>query len=294
MLAQPGALPPDAATPPRHTGGMGRDPETTAAGLLSLGRRAVDVAAELIRSRRPAAVIAKGDRDQVTDVDFAVERTIRDLLAEATPGIGFLGEEEGRSGDTARTPHTWALDPIDGTVNYAAGSPLCAVSLALLEEGQPVLGVIDLPFLGQRYWATAGGGAFVNGEPVRAPARPRMLSESIIALGDFATGPDAAEQNDFQLRLAGLLAGRALRIRMLGSAAIDLAWLAAGRHHASLTLCNRSWDMAAGVVIAREAGATVVDLDGSDYSLASRSVIAAASRLGEELLATVEEAQASP
>jgi myo-inositol-1(or 4)-monophosphatase len=273
---------------------MAPDPEATLPGLLSVGRRAVGVAAELIRTRRPAAVNAKADRDPVTDVDLAVERTVRDLLAEATPGIGFLGEEEGRSGDPARAPRTWVLDPIDGTVNYAAGSPLCAVSLALLEEGQPVLGVIDLPFLGQRYWATAGGGSFVNGEPVPANARPRMLSDAIVALGDFATGPDAAEQNDLQLRLVRLLAGRALRIRMLGSAAIDLAWLAAGRHHASVTLCNRSWDMAAGVVIAREAGATVADLDGSGYSLTSRSVIAAAGRLGEELLATVEEALASP
>ena len=273
---------------------MGRDLETTVAGLLSVGRRATGVAAELIRTRRPAVVTAKGDRDSVTDVDLAVERTIRGLLAEATPGIGFLGEEEGASADTARTPQTWALDPIDGTANYAAGSPLCAVSLALLEGGQPVLGVIDLPFLGQRYWATAGGGAFLNGELVQASVRPWRLSDAIVALGDFATDPDSTGQNNLQLRLAGLLAGRALRIRMLGSAAIDLAWLAAGRHHASITLCNWSWDMAAGVVIAREAGATVADLDGSGYSLASRSVIAAAGRLGEELLATVEEAQASP
>ena len=143
-------------------------------------------------------------------------------------------------------------------------------------------------------WAVAGGGAFVNGELVSAPAGPRMLGEAIVALGDFATGPAAAEQNDLQLRLAGLLAERALRIRMLGSAAIDLAWLAAGCHHASVTLCNRSWDMAAGVIIAREAGVTVADLDGSRYSLASRSVIAATGRLEEELLATVDEAQASP
>ena len=250
---------------------MGRNPGTTLTGLLSVGNRAVDLAAEVIRSRRPAAVTAKGDRDPVTDVDLAVEGTIRHLLADATPGIGFLGEEEGRSGDTAETPQTWVLDPIDGTVNYAAGSPLCAVSLALVEVGQPVLGVIDLPFLGQRYWASAGGGAFLNGEPVPAPAGPRMLGDAIVALGDFATGPDAAEQNDYQLRLARLLARRALRIRMLGSAAIDLAWLAAGRHHASITLCNLPWDMAAGVVIAREAGVTVADLDGSGYSLASRS-----------------------
>src|SRR5438309_957714 len=156
------------------------------------GGRVVGVAAELIRSRRPAAVTDKGDRDEVTDVDLAVERTIRDLLAEATPGIGFLGEEEGRSGDTARTQQTWVLDPIDGTVNYAAGSSLCAVSLALLEDGQPVLGVIDLPFLDQRYWATAGGGAFLNDRPIHAPETARTINEGIVALGDFATGPGAA------------------------------------------------------------------------------------------------------
>src|SRR2546430_9504921 len=145
MLAQADALPPDAGTPPRHTGAMGRDLETTVAGLLSVGRRATGVAAEVIRTRRPAAVTAKGDRDSVTDVDLAVEHTIRDLLAEATPGIGFLGEEEGRSGAATRAPQTWALDPIDGTVNYTAGSPLCPRSLALLEEGQPARGVTDLP-----------------------------------------------------------------------------------------------------------------------------------------------------
>ena len=100
-----------------------------------------------------------------------------------------------------------------------------------------------------------------------------------------------AVEDPLQIRLAGLLAGRALRVRMLGSAAIDLAWLASGRHHASVTLCNRPWDMAAGVVIAREAGATVTDLDRSEYSLDSRSVIAAAGRLGPELMAIVEEAQ---
>src|SRR5258708_23997924 len=143
----------------------------------------------MIRSGPPSVITAKADRDPVTDVDLAVERAVRDLLATATPGIGFLGEEEGRTPAGDGLGRMWVLDPIDGTVNYAAGSPLCAVSLALLEDGQPVLGVIDLPFLGQRYWATAGGGAYVNGEPVPAPAGPRMLGDAIVALGDFATGP---------------------------------------------------------------------------------------------------------
>src|SRR5207248_878030 len=132
-------------------------------------------------------------------------------------------------------------------------SPVCALSLALLEGGEPVLGVSGLPFLGQRYWARAGGGAFVNGGPVPAVTGPRLLTDAVVALGDFATGPAAAGQNRLQLRLTGLLAARALRVPMLGSAAIDLAWLAAGRHYASVTLSNRPWDMAAGRPVSREA-----------------------------------------
>ena len=111
---------------------MDREPEATATLLLlSAGHEAIGVAAELVRTRRPAIVSPKGDRDSVTDVDFAVERTVRELLARKTPGIGFLGEEEGRSGVDGRPMQTWAFDPIDGTVNYAAGSPLCAVSRAV-------------------------------------------------------------------------------------------------------------------------------------------------------------------
>ena len=258
--------------------------------LLAVAQEAVGVAASMVRSGRPGTTTAKGDRDPVTDVDLAVERRIRRLLAEATPDIGFLGEEEGRSGDDEERPRLWALDPIDGTVNYAAGSPLCAVSLALFEESQPVLGVIDLPFLGQRYRATKGGGAFLNDEPIRMPSTTEV-GGAVVALGDFAVGPDAHPENGLQLRLTGLLAERALRVRMLGSAAIDLAWLAAGHHQASVTLCNRAWDMGAGVVIAREAGAAVVDVDGCDYSLASLSVVAANPGLLPELIGIAGKAR---
>lgn len=258
--------------------------------LLGVAHDAVGAAAAVIRSGPPSVITAKGDRDPVTDVDLAVERVVRDLLAAASPGIGFLGEEEGRTRAGDGLARMWVLDPIDGTVNYCAGSPLCAVSLALFEDGQPVLGVIDLPFLGERYWATTGGGAFLNGDPLR-PAGPQNMSDAIVAMGDFATGPDAAAQNALQVRLAGLLAGKTLRIRMLGSAAIDLAWLAAERHHASITLCNRPWDVGAGVVIAQEAGAAVVDLDGSRYAPSSQAVVAASGGLVRDLLETIDEAR---
>lgn len=246
---------------------------------------AVDAARAILLSRRPALVQVKGDRDVVSDVDLAIERTVREHLAHATPGIGLLGEEEGGA-DPVSANRCWVLDPIDGTANFVAGSPLCGISLALVEAGHPVLGVVDLPMLGERYTAEQGGGAACNGSTLRIPA-PQRLGEAIVAVGDFATGSAASSQNPDQLRIVSVLAERTSRVRMLGSAAIDLAWLAAGRHHASVTLCNRPWDMAAGVVIATEAGAWVGDLGGASYSLGSGSVIAAAPGLAPELLAAI-------
>jgi len=260
----------------------------TPTSLLPVALEAVEIASELVRTSRPAAHMAKGDRDLATDVDFAVERRLRQFLADRTPTIDFLGEEEGATVDESRDL-LWTLDPIDGTVNYSADIPLCAVSLALVHDARPILGVIDLPFLNARYWATDRGGAFLNDRRLQV-AGARSLGEAIVALGDFAVGPAAERQNRLQVSVADQLATRALRVRMLGSAAIDLAWLAEAKLHASITLCNPPWDMAAGVVIAREAGASVLDIDGSDYSMDSRFVIAAPPLLATEILDTVREA----
>src|SRR2546426_201505 len=119
--------------------------------LLGAAIDAVSAAREEIRSGRPAPIRVdpKGDRDLVSEVDLAVERKLRGLLARRTPDIGFLGEEEGR--EDRSTEAFWVLDPIDGTVNFVRGLPLCAVALALIHRDRPVLGVIDLPFLDLRY-----------------------------------------------------------------------------------------------------------------------------------------------
>src|ERR1700730_7589869 len=118
MLAQALRVSRDAGMMPRQTGGMARDSKRTVAGLLSVGHEAIGLAGELIRTRRPATVCAKADRDPVTDVDLAVERTVRDLLAGKTPGIDFLGEEEGRSGIKGRPGRKWAFDASRGTAHY--------------------------------------------------------------------------------------------------------------------------------------------------------------------------------
>src|SRR3954468_22397337 len=257
--------------------------------LLPAAIEAVTIANELIRSRLPGPLTAKGDRDMASDLDFAVERAVRAHLRDRTPGVAILGEEEGVSGDPD-SELLWALDPIDGTANLVHGMPLTGVSLGLLHEGRPVLGVIDLPFLDARYWAVEHAGAYVGDRRIAA-SRTTSLREAMVAIGDYAVGAGADEKNHLRLALTEHLASRAQRVRMLGSAAIDLAWVAEGRLDASMTMSNQPWDTAAGVVIAREAGAMVIDLDGSDHTSSSVATIAVAPGVAEELLALVSWAQ---
>jgi myo-inositol-1(or 4)-monophosphatase len=253
--------------------------------LLPVAFQGADIAAELMRTRRPATIREKDDRDLVSDVDLAIERQIRAHLADATPDIGFLGEEEGQSGSASGW--LWTLDPIDGTSNYAHGIPLCATSLALLRDGRPVLGVIDAPFLGQRYHAVQGQGAYADGSPITTSTTGR-LRDAVVAIGDYATGLRADHINEQRLALTVQLAPRVHRLRMLGTAALDLAWVATGQLDASITLCNKPWDMAAGVILVREAGGTVVDMDGSNHGYHSAATIAGPQALISQLLPLIQ------
>ncbi len=203
-----------------------------------------------------------------------------------TPHIGFFGEEEGRVGDDDEL--RWVLDPLDGTVNFVHGLPLYAVSLALMSGQQPVLGVIDLPALNTRIHAAAGLGAFCGEQQLTAPPPPVDLDAAIVALGDYAVGERAEMKNRARLAVTAGLAAKVLRVRMLGAAAIDLAWLAQGLIDASVTLSNNPWDMAAGVVLARETGHHVVDTNGDDYSLQSKATITAHPDILPALLATLD------
>jgi len=256
--------------------------------LLPIALRAADIASELIRTRAPASVTEKSDRDLVSDVDLKIERAVRGYLHEATPDIGFLGEEEGQSGDPG-TGWLWTLDPIDGTSNFAHGLPLCAISLALLRDGRPVLAVIDAPFLGERYHAVEGKGAYARTRPLKSSTTTR-LRDAVVAIGDYATGDGADRKNELRLAATIQLTPRVHRIRMLGTAAVDLAWVADGRLDASITLSNKPWDTSAGVLIAREAGATVTDAHGNPHDLNSAATIAAAPALISQLIPLIQAA----
>ncbi|WKU07601.1 inositol monophosphatase family protein [Micromonospora sp. HUAS LYJ1] len=257
--------------------------------LLPIALDAVDRAAALMRRQTPVTSTRKGDRDLVSEVDYAIERDLRSFLREVTPGIAFLGEEEGASGSGE---WQWTLDPVDGTVNFVRGLPLCGISLGLLHGVRPVLGVVDLPFLGTRYWAAEGCGAHMNGRPITVSATT-SLSEAVVGMGDFAVGADAANRNRLRLALMARLAEKVQRVRMSGSAAVDLVWLAAGKIDAAITLSNHSWDMTAGVAIAREAGAVVVDSSGNEYTSASTTTLAIAPGLVGQVLSHLKDTTAA-
>src|SRR6266487_2976327 len=140
--------------------------------LLAVATDAVAIGCRLIREQKPGILTAKGDRDYASSVDYLIEREIRGYLAGKTPEIGFLGEEEGATDRKAEL--IWSLDPIDGTVNFVHGLPLCAVSLGLVRQGRTVLGVVELPFLGGQYSAVEGGGSHIGTERIQVSRAPSL------------------------------------------------------------------------------------------------------------------------
>ncbi|MBN1174733.1 MAG: inositol monophosphatase family protein [Micromonosporaceae bacterium] len=256
--------------------------------LLPVATAAADLAANVLRTHQPGTVTSKGDRDMVTEVDFTIERLARAFFHKHTPHIGVLGEEEGRTGPD--TDLVWVLDPVDGTANFLHGSPLCGVSLGLICGDQPVLGVIDLPFLHTRYAAVEHHGTHANGRPIQVSGTDR-LADAVVAIGDYAVGDGADGRNRLRLAVTQRLVTRAQRIRMHGSAALDLAWLACGRIDATIMLGNKPWDTAAGVIIAREAGAYVIDMDGATHAMGSATTVGLTPKIQPALLDLLQDAR---
>jgi myo-inositol-1(or 4)-monophosphatase len=256
--------------------------------LLDVAMEAIALARDVVRSHLPGMISAKGDRDMASEADFAVERTVRQFLTVRTPEIGFLGEEEGTAGGRPQEL-SWVLDPIDGTANFIHGIPLYAISLGLVSGGTPLVGVVELPALGRTYSGAKGHGATCNGVRLRG-SRCQDLGDAIVAIGDYAVGDGAASKNVARLALTEALAARVQRLRMLGTAATDLALVAHGSLDGSVMFSNKPWDTSAGVLIAREAGVSVLDIDGSPHTLGSRGTVAVAAPLAEDLMALVRGA----
>jgi len=230
-------------------------------------------------------VSMKGPANFVTAADRRAEETLYAELAKARPGYGFLGEEGGPREGADKT-HTWIVDPLDGTTNFLHGIPQFCISIGLEREGTIVAGVIYNPANEELYVAERGKGAFLNDQRIRVAARKR-LADAVIACGlphigrgDIALGQ--RETAAVQDKVAGL--------RRFGAAALDLAWVAAGRLDGYWERDLKPWDLAAGVIMVREAGGFVSDYDGADEILAKGQIVAGNETMQKELLRLLKAA----
>jgi myo-inositol-1(or 4)-monophosphatase len=227
----------------------------------------------------------KGPSDYVTAADVRTEKTLRDELAKARPKFGFLMEEAGAV-EGADPSHRWIIDPIDGTTNFLHGIPHFAISIALEHNGDVIAGLVYNPIVEEMYFAERGKGAFLNDRRLRVSTRGD-LTQSVIATGIPFHGRPGHEP--FLKELGKVMASVA-GVRRMGTASLDLAYVAAGRCEGFWEKGLQPWDIAAGILLVREAGGFVTNFAGSQDVLASGDIVAANARLHKPLLDLVTKA----
>jgi myo-inositol-1(or 4)-monophosphatase len=233
-------------------------------------------------------VSLKGPGNYVSAADRRAEETLFGELRKARPGYGFLGEEAGRREGADKT-HTWIVDPLDGTTNFLHGIPQFAISIALEREATLVAGVIYNPVADEMFVAERGKGAFLNEQRIRVAAR-RQLSDSLIACGMAHAGHGDVAVNRKE---TGVMQAQAGSLRQFGAAALNLAWVAAGRFDGYWERDVSPWDVAAGIVLVREAGGFVTDLDGGDAILDKGHIVAGNEIIHGEVLRALKAADKS-
>lgn len=226
----------------------------------------------------------KQGKELVSKVDREAEEAIRRVIGSEFPQHSILGEElESKETDSS---YRWIIDPLDGTTNFLTNNPFFNTSIALAQEGKPIVGVVYNPLLDELFWAEVGEGAYLNQNQIQV-APTSNLEEAILT---FCHGKSKRSIKSIipiyrQLKL------EAIDARQLGSGALELCYVAAGRVDAFLDNGIYPWDVAAGSLIASEAGAEITDLEGADWTLESDSILATNSQLRDKLLKLVEEVQ---
>jgi myo-inositol-1(or 4)-monophosphatase len=249
--------------------------------LVSVASTILDAAVpRFLEGHRAESAVSKKGNDFATEIDLAIERQVVSAL-QATTGIGVHGEEFG--GTDVDSPWVWVLDPVDGTFNYAAGSPMAAMLLALMHDGDPVAGLTWLPFINERYTAVAGGPLMKNGAP-QPGLETTELADSLVAVGTFSADSRGRFPGRFRMAFLESLSRVSSRLRMHGSTGIDLVYVADGILGAAISFGGHVWDHAAGVAQVRSAGGIVTDLAGKPWTPASDSVVAAAPGAHGEIL----------
>jgi len=220
----------------------------------AIAREAGGLAKELFRARKPGTFSLKGYQDYLTEADGQVERLIADRISKQFPGDTFVGEEGG--GEFGA--RTWIVDPIDGTANFARGIPRFCVSIAMVEAGQPAIGVIYDPMMGELFAARSGRGATLNSQPIHVSITTNA-NEATVELGWSPRRP-MAEYAEMLARVVATGAG----VNRSGSGALALAYVAAGRIDGYAELHINAWDALAGILLIKEAGGWVSDFLAND------------------------------
>lgn len=230
-----------------------------------------------------ASIQYKGKNNLVSYVDIESERMLREQLGRLLPGSGFIGEEEGA--DAQEVPYMWVIDPVDGTTNYTHGVPFWAISVALLHHGHPVMGFVYEVMHNEMFSAVAGHGARLNGNPIQVH-KAGALDRALLATGFPYTDFSFLEE---YMRMFGAFMQRCHGLRRFGSAALDLAYVAAGRFDGFFEIGLNPWDVAAGVLIVREAGGTCSTFSGDGSCIFAKQICAGEPVVHAAMLSTIQE-----
>ena len=216
--------------------------------------------------------------DLVTEADHASEKAIFKVIQQNHPDHFILSEETGSM--PTQSNIKWIIDPIDGTINFANGIPICCVSIGVEENGEMMMGAVYNPFMNELFFAEKGKGAFLNDQPIKVSSKNDLLTSCLVTgfpyqYLDTENGP---------LQIFEKLIRKSIPVRRLGSAALDLCWTAAGRFDGFYEHKLQAWDSAAGFLIVQEAGGTVTDLKGEKYNPYQPGIIASNGQIHDQLL----------
>jgi myo-inositol-1(or 4)-monophosphatase len=223
----------------------------------------------------------EGINNLVTEVDHASEKLIMDIIREDFPDHFILSEEVGEI--VMDSAYKWIIDPIDGTVNYANGIPICCVSIGVEHNGEMVLGAIYNPFLEEFYFAEKGKGSTLNDKPIHVSNKTEVIKSCLVTGFPYTY----LDEPNGPLEVFSRLIKKGIPVRRLGSAAVDLAWVAAGRFDGFYEHKLNAWDSAAGFLLVEEAGGRVSDFKGDKYSPYQPHIVATNGLIHDELLTWV-------
>ncbi len=259
--------------------------ETIPKGAKEAALKAAEEAGKILRESfgRPYWVRDKAPGETLTEIDLRAEKAILGIIRKEFPEHAVLSEEAGASG---KSEWLWVIDPLDGTTNYSINNPVFNTSISLARNKEPLLAVTHAPMTGEVFSAVKGEGAFLNGKPVRV-SEEADLGKLMLA---FCNGKSREDRKEIG-RIYSILVQSARDFDRYKAAALELAFVAAGRLGAFLSNNQKTWDSSAGALLVREAGGKVTDFHGRHWDLNCRDILASNGRVHQELLDKIKEAR---